>query len=953
MISQHKIQSKIIAVILIQAFLLLEVAWAAPEIARDASQNTLAPAISINQSDVQTVFSEESTQKSAGTIKRIRVGDMHQDDSMTSGATKEAGTAPNAQANSSSSSDNVVDLPSSVPPPENITLTVQLSNMVRNILPYPFTKKRLEEDIAKIGFAITSEVSLSRKQLVALLETLEQENFVRKLKNVGIKKIQYMPAIVQDGRVTDTAILTKQSGILTVTREFLKDELAVRIFLFREAINELTHSTRQLTFLDKHGDTQTQTAQERDLPPDAVEVIEAIEKIAFSYTWEQLNWSGIKEFMLYEPLGPAEFLRIPYHDDGILALSEEIIPDLIRLYKTSPSLFTELIKAGLAHEGGKSGHMKKWPIKIEDAIKIFNWPRLTKKAAGKLIRNLVDEKYTDIATLMQLGMPPLGLWAWSLDIIKKSLAHFGYDRNKPEPFGVIWKEEAAWYGMVRERGIRSAAVWFWFLQYFRGLTLDYDKEFRQMYNFLYENENNAGKPYDYRPEVIAEVEKIQKEYLKITKPKRTVGSFFKALISGNLMVGVLAFVITAVPFAVWGATSTGVTVVNLSTATFIIKTIVASFFIKTVVAVAVIGWLITVLMNRTSLEYRTASLFKRSINSNNLARFRSFYDRASSEKKVVIINTLLAMAQAKGKDKVISPEATEQVYLWALNDKAKEVRWTAAKAVREFAPYNGSASYMTALEKYLNDEDSQVAISVAYAFKLYAGSAPETLISMLEGLEEIETKMSASSVRALESKTTSVFQRSIKKDDLAAFRSFYEEAAAEEKVVIISKLLAMAQAQGKEKVISPEDTEQVYLWALDDTSKSVRSAGAKAVREFAPSSGSPYYRSSLEKFLVHNDFRVAGSVNFTLQRYGYTREDIAALIDQLESQIGAEPQSKMEVASKQSPTGRTNGKNIGPETVVAVDDKVSIRQRLLEPTRFIGQQDGLNTGLLKLIESAI
>jgi len=939
MISQYKIQFKIIAAILIQAFLLLEISWAAPEIIRSASESTLAPAVNINQSDVQTVFSEQNTDRNIYE-NILKAENMPEDDTMVT-MPSDSQAAKSPQADNLFTDISGADLLASVPPPENIALTVQLSNIVRNILPYPFTKKRLEEDVAKTGFELVSEVLLSRKQLVLLLETLEQENFVQRLKEVGVSSIEYIPAIVQDGRVTDTAVSTSEPEIISITDEFFKYKLAVRIFLIREAINKLTHDTKTVDYIDEVGNATMVTAKDLGLPMETDELIEAMEKIAFKYTFEPY-WKGIERFVLYEPLRSAEFLRIPYTDnDGILALSVKIIPDLVKLRKTAPVLFTELIQSGLAHEGGKSGHMMKWPIIKDEILKYFNWNQLTKNAAEILIQALVNQQWP--RDMVERGLPPFNVWTRSLHVIKESLKHFGYDRNEPEPYNVVWKEYAAYYGMVKERGLRSVAVWFWFTKYFRGLPVDYDLEFRQQYGFLSPQQ---------RTQIIIEVEKIRKEYDNLTKPKSRLGSLLSGIFNTNLLSGVLTLAITAIPFAVWGATSTGVTVVNLSTAAFIFKTIIASPFIKIIVIATAIGGLITLLANITSLENRTARLFKRSINNNNFFKFRNFYDRSNSEEKVIIINTVLAMAQAQGKDKVISPEDTEQVYLWALADEAKEVRWTGAKAVREFAPYYGTAPYMLELEKYIEDPDSQVAISVAYAFKLYAGYAPEAIVSMLEGLEELETKMSASSVRTLESKTTSLFQKSIKKDDLAAFRSFFEESVAQEKVVIINKLLAMAQAQGKDKVISPEDTEQVYIWALDDTSKSVRHAGAKAVREFSPYSGSPYYRANLEKYLIHPDFYVSGSVAFALRRYGSTREEITALIGQLESQVGTEEQaSKMEVVSKQFTASNTNGKSIGPEA--AVDDKVSTRQRLLEPTRFIGQQDGLNTGLLKLIESAI
>lgn len=191
-------------------------------------------------------------------------------------------------------------------------------------------------------------------------------------------------------------------------------------------------------------------------------------------------------------------------DNHTLAISIDIIPDLIRLHQTAPKLFNEFILAALAHEGGKVGHLMRWPISsVDEALKYFNWKQFNAQAASSLIQNFVRRIWP--IELERSGTPSIDSWLPALTIIKETLSRFGYDPLNPEPFGITWKEFQAMYGMVQDRGIRSVAIFIWFERDFRKINVDLQSEFANQFNFLNEREQK---------EVILLMAKIQREYVR-------------------------------------------------------------------------------------------------------------------------------------------------------------------------------------------------------------------------------------------------------------------------------------------------------------------------------------------------------------------------------------------------------------------------------------------------------
>lgn len=227
------------------------------------------------------------------------------------------------------------------------------------------------------------------------------------------------------------------------------------------------------------------------------------------------RWQGFTKFVIYRPQNDTEMMRILKTDNPLrpdierIGLSVNIIPDLVRLHQTVPDLFEEVILALLAHEGGKVGHLMLWPIaSIDEAVKYFNWKQLDSQTALLLIHNFVRGIWP--RAILDAGTPPFDQWLTALTIIKETLGRFGYDRDRPGPYGVLWKEAQAMYGMVQDRGVRSAAIFLWFIRDFRKMNVNLQNEFAQQFYFLNTQE---------RHRVIVMMSEIQKEYKQQANPR--------------------------------------------------------------------------------------------------------------------------------------------------------------------------------------------------------------------------------------------------------------------------------------------------------------------------------------------------------------------------------------------------------------------------------------------------
>ncbi|MFA5285225.1 MAG: hypothetical protein WC347_06485 [Smithellaceae bacterium] len=251
------------------------------------------------------------------------------------------------------------------------------------------------------------------------------------------------------------------------------------------------------------------TAKELGLVDGTNEMMIRLYTISNGYS-DGSRWEGFKKFRLYKPeSGSTEIMRLLKTSDPLrppineVGISVYIIPDLVKLHQTAPDLFEEFILAVLAHEGAKAGHLMLWPIaSIDEALKYFNWRQLDNQAVSLLIRNFVKGIWP--REILDAGTPPFAQWLPALTIIRETLSRSGYNRVKLEPFGVIWKESQAMYGMFKDRGIRSVAICLWFEKYFRKLNVNVQNEFAVQFDFL---------DAQQRQQVIAMMSEIQKEYM--------------------------------------------------------------------------------------------------------------------------------------------------------------------------------------------------------------------------------------------------------------------------------------------------------------------------------------------------------------------------------------------------------------------------------------------------------
>ncbi|MFH2145411.1 MAG: hypothetical protein ABII75_05210 [Candidatus Omnitrophota bacterium] len=162
---------KIIAFVLVQAFLLLDVSWAGADIMRSNTNSTLAPSVNINKTDVQNVFSaKEGEDILSGigmlgdgeeTIDEIADGQERDANSSSGVSITPQGTSSGLQQADASGSNNPNLL---VPPPD-------INNMVQQLIPVQFSfvpwwkRKDLEEYFRKnYGIEFISE-GISRKEL--------------------------------------------------------------------------------------------------------------------------------------------------------------------------------------------------------------------------------------------------------------------------------------------------------------------------------------------------------------------------------------------------------------------------------------------------------------------------------------------------------------------------------------------------------------------------------------------------------------------------------------------------------------------------------------------------------------------------------------------------------------------------------------------------------------------
>ncbi len=629
---------KIISYILIQAFICLDL-FIAGAVAIPVDMSTLAPAMTMNKTDLQAVFSLNA-KKNDEDVEWGELDDLDNNDVERTGEKMTAdpvlspqGTIAALSVQTGGFGLNSIDFePVSPPPPDASLLNFFSNTSLRNVFGiYPYNKKKLEDKLNSYGLELISP-EIDRKLLAYLLEVLEVSNkqFVGILKSFKITKIGFKPAIIKEGDVKSLEI---DSNVLYLSPEFLDNRLVLRIFILNDAIGGLSKDTNVLEYVDEHGETKATTSKALGLGKSGDDMLRAMMKTAAEYTYPPY-WFGFKKFILYSPDDEFEFMMLLrpngnsfQYDYTRIGLSKGILKDQIRLYEDSPGHWQELFEALLVHEGGKKGHLKLWPLRnLEEIIAIFNWPKLVRKTTEDLIKDFVNENWP--VEIVDRGPPPLEEWLPAAAVFNMSLRHFGYNSNLPEPTGIIWKEYQANYGMVQEKGLRSVAIWFWWLNDFRGLEIDLGRERDHRFAFLSDEEF---------AEVLKMKEDIQKEYensvngVKVIQPTISLKPMLTTI--GTVLLTFIA----ALP--VMGAEGTVVQSSGHGLDWIIMAGVILLF--------TGFSWLWKILPWGKTTEQRTVQLvnqavrqYKRDAQNVDLVKLQKFYTDSSFKERKVIINTI-------------------------------------------------------------------------------------------------------------------------------------------------------------------------------------------------------------------------------------------------------------------------------------------------------------------------
>ncbi|MBI4846155.1 MAG: hypothetical protein HY810_06770 [Candidatus Omnitrophica bacterium] len=668
---KKRITFKIIALVLIQAFLLLDICPAG-QIDTAVSKSALAPAVSMDTVNLQSVFEQSSGLEGDVEFLEFETADPGNNDTNNPGLNQTTKIFTNNVGGIGNSGAEGNIFPP--PPPKPVINYSGMQLWLRSVLPYPYTKKKLEEELNQMGFEI-SDAEISRKQLVELITVLTKDNLIESLNEKGIARVEYLPGIVKDGAVLNTAVTIPKPGVIVFTNMFFSQDISVKVNLIKDAVEHVAFveektitvdgsSEGQLVFADYEQNGDMVSLAQLGFPPEAEAMMLRVREISKNY-YDSNLWAGFKRFGFYQPNTISEIMHIehnkaedkPYED--ILAISKLVVPSFIKLYQEYPELFDELIKALLAHEGGNKGHLMRWPLtSIDEAVKYFDWANLNALAAQVLIQNFINGVYPEMLSnkFRDKGTPAFHKWLHSLVIIKETLTRFNFDRNKSEPFGVIWKEFAANYGMVVDQGPRSPAVILWFHKHFRKLEINLEAAYSVQFSWLDKDERAA---------TTVEISQIEMDYQKkIAQNKVAHG---RPAVSNSNLLGRFksifgSVILTAMILPLVGCADNGMRIEPSLSGKFLIGAVITSL----------VFWGIKrALFAFASVEKKTTVLAYQAIKKNNAEKLMKFYENSPIKDKITIINTTAEILKSRAA--YANPELFEGILIAALRENNKAV----------------------------------------------------------------------------------------------------------------------------------------------------------------------------------------------------------------------------------------------------------------------------------------
>ncbi|MBU1087604.1 MAG: hypothetical protein KKD05_08855 [Candidatus Omnitrophica bacterium] len=658
---------KIISFILIQAFICLDF-FAAGAIASPIDTTTLAPSVAINKIDLQELFYLEAKKNAEQGGQEIVWDDVNEESKPTDymatiSRPSPANNTEAGQQNLLGVSYNPLGIEFVSPPPDQLLAGFFTNANLRNIIPYPFTKKKLQDELSSHGFELITP-EMDRKLIAYLLQVLEiQDNqFIKNLKRLNILKIGFKSVITKEG---DVKSLTIEGDTLYLSPDFLNYRLAVRVSLLNDSIMAITKNTDLWEYINSNGETAMATSVELGLDKkNADRMLLAMRKIAANYT-HLPYWYGFKKFVPVATDNPNMFMRLirpkgvgEYeYDQNAIGISLKILPKLIQLHMEAPLLWQELVEAAFAHEGGRKGHLMLWPLtNLEEILRIFNWQYLIESQVETIIKDFVNAKSHH--EIIMRGSPALKKgdiiqWLPGVAIINMSLHYFGIDSNSTEQLGgVIWKEYAANYGMVSEKGLRAVAIWFWWADNYRGLNVDFEQEHGQFFSFLDTNDWNK---------MLLMKDEIQKEYnntMSTNEKSQPRQSIFASL-AITTGIALLGFIQALPSLAADGsvAQTTGFGGANILT-----MVIVGSFLL--------VGKLVWNIFNK-SVEKRTTQLVNKAVRQKNSRDLMAYYQSAKISDKIKIVT--IVSQELRGKSGKINLELFESFFLDGLNAQAAPI----------------------------------------------------------------------------------------------------------------------------------------------------------------------------------------------------------------------------------------------------------------------------------------
>ncbi len=624
-------ERRLICLVLINAFILNGTA--------SVYANTLSPAVNIQSISLKTDFSLSFQSNVAGYSE---FNDEETIDPSKSQVEIPEGSRP-AVTSSGETQGPVLEIyppPSAPPPPMEGNVHSSFYNLLRTALPYPFTKKKLEEDIQELGFSLIDN-DLSRQQALTLLLSLETDRVFQDLAATGVKEIRYEPALIEKGTVTNTAVEIEKNSLI-VTDVFLVQKPSVRQKLFRGVISRLNPSLTQYPQFEANSST-IKTLKQMGLPPETDELMREINVLISNYNSPGL-WPGFSMVGFWDNRNDPGASMITINKDYLhfeerkVGLGMSMVPILIKLQKTDNELFREVILTILTHEGGITGHLMRWPFQsLEEAGEIFNWHKLTNSQALNLVMSFNRRLWTDV---LQKGTPPFDSWLQAAIIIRRTLKEQGYPEVSQNGQGPWWAEFQAQHGMFLERGLRSVSVLMWFYDDFCGQTINYPLLKVQQFPFLSDKEWKQCQQ---------EKKRIQKNYARkinpsiwdkiVLKLKPAAPAAVFALTSGMLLTPTVVHSATQFPAAVanaglfMGATAVS-TAVLFSRAWRVLglyrmKSLLASLRLK------VLG--VTQISTVTKKTEQTMARVSKEQDTDSLVRF---YQKADYSKKIEILDTV-------------------------------------------------------------------------------------------------------------------------------------------------------------------------------------------------------------------------------------------------------------------------------------------------------------------------